>query len=201
MDSQDTRSEALISSLEQSGVCVCSRRSNSNLRLTDSKSQVWRLLHLKFQLRYSDINTFEVHLEDAIFTESVISKFNTNLLERDAIDTLDSVNVDIKYHTASYNHQHFKRELNYLHYSMLLCHWEHQMPFIFNIKTRELLLNNLDNMGNLSFSLTNSSQLMIKLMRTIESQAESLTSQLEELSKNSKNRGRCKSTYPIQFFG
>jgi hypothetical protein len=131
----------------------------------------------------------------------VIAKFNTNFMEKDAIDSLEQVVVDIKYHTENYRGEQFIQELNYVHYSMLVCNLEHQLPFIFNVMARETLMNNLDNMGNLSFSLKGSGQLMIKLMRTIERQALSLSEELVTLSQTSKRKKATKSkTYPIQFF-
>lgn len=165
-------------------------------------TQVWKSLKHQLEANYSDLDTFHVQLKDEIITDSVIAKFNSNVVERDAIDILDSIIVEVKYYTSNLAPKELMRELNYCHYSMLLCHWEHQIPFVFNIKAREMFKNNMDNMGNISFSLTNSSQLMMKLMRTIDFQPISVTDELEQLSKSSKYRKKKKRQqgYPIQFF-
>lgn len=155
------------------------------------------MLHQMHEVTFSKINSLEVRLTDKIITESVIAKLNTNLMEQDAIDTLEQVDVNINYHTKNYDGRQFVQELNYVHYCMLLCHWEHQMPFVFNAKVRKQVLDNLHNLGNLSFSLRGSSQLMISLMRTMTG---SLCEELIELTKKTRKRDKQKELYCVQFF-
>lgn len=175
-------------------------------------SPLLHALNFDINVKPSESHTFEVHLTDRILTDSALDKFDTNVIDRNAVARLKYVTVHVGYYTEQLSIERFVKEVNYLMCEFLVGHWEHQMPLVFGLKSREIFEINFKHVGNLSFSLTGGSELMIKLLRIVDQGGYSVLAQLLKLTKalckrrykkkNDTGAGNKKvvEVFPVQFF-